>query len=312
MKKSYFPVYWCFAIVVGFYLLLSPTAEAQVVKVDSTSNWRKAFKAGLNLNQASFSTNWKAGGVNSIGFNAFLNYKANYKNGKRSWDNEIDMLYGMVNNQGQGYRKTLDRIFLDTKYGYSVSKNWDIFTAVNLLSQFAKGYKYTKDANGVEQPVLISDAFAPTFITSSWGAEYHPVEYFKVRVSPFAPRVTILGNNNGQYAAVDPLRPYGVLLNESTRYEWLAFQMLAEFNKDIAPNVNLKWRYILFANYETLEWKKVDHRLDVNLTAKVNKFINVSLGGIMLYDYDQDASVQYSQAFSLGVLYTFQNFQDKK
>ncbi|NOT74293.1 MAG: DUF3078 domain-containing protein [Cyclobacteriaceae bacterium] len=285
---------------------------AQNIKVDTTSKWKKAFKAGLNLNQAAFSSNWKAGGVNSFGFNALLNFKANYKNGKTSWDNEIDLLYGMVNNGGQGYRKTVDRIFLDTKIGHALSDKWDLFFAANVVSQFAKGYKYVKDVNGIEQGQLISDSFAPTFLTASIGAEYHPVEYFKVRLSPFAPRVTFLGNNDGRYAAVDSIRPYGVDVGRSTRFEWYAFQMLAEFNKDIATNINLKWRYVLFANYETLEAKKIDHRVDLNLTAKVNKYINVSIGGIFLYDYDQDADAQYSQALSLGILYTFQNYEEKK
>src|SRR5204863_9167577 len=120
------------------------TLQAQVVKIDSLGHWRKAFKVGLNLNQASFSSNWKAGGVNSIGFNTFLNFKANYKKGKVSWDNEFDLLYGMVNNQGQGYRKTLDRIYFDTKYGHALSDKWNMFVAVNFLTQFAKGYKYIK------------------------------------------------------------------------------------------------------------------------------------------------------------------------
>ncbi len=285
---------------------------SQVVKVDSTSNWKKAFRAGLNLNQAAFSSNWKAGGVNSFGFNALLNFKANYKKDKASWDNEIDLLYGMVNNGGQGYRKTVDRIFLDTKYGHATSRDWDLFVAANMVSQFAQGYKYVKDAAGVEQGLLVSDAFAPTFITATVGAEYHPTDYFKVRFSPLAPRVTILGKNDGRYAAVDSIKPYGVEVGHSTRFEWYAFQMLAEFNKDIAKNINLKWRYVMFANYQTLEAKKVDHRVDLNLVAKVNKYINVSIGGIFLYDYDQDASAQYSQALSLGVLYTFQNFEEKK
>ncbi|MEJ0033171.1 MAG: DUF3078 domain-containing protein [Bacteroidota bacterium] len=91
-------------IIILFFISIS--AEAQVIKVDSLSNWRKSFKAGMNLNQAAFSGNWKAGGVNSFGFNALLNYKANYKKDKNSWDNEIDLLYGMINNSGQGYRKT--------------------------------------------------------------------------------------------------------------------------------------------------------------------------------------------------------------
>ena len=246
---------------ISLVIILSMTGrdlEAQIIKLDSTSNWKKAFKSGLSVNQSAFSSNWKAGGVNSFGFTGLLNFKANYKKGKSSWDNEIDLLYGMVNNQGQGYRKTLDRIFLDTKFGQSLSEKWDAFVALNAVSQFAKGFKYVKDVNGVEQEQLISDSFAPTFITYSLGAEYHPVDYFKVRFSPIAPRVTLLGNNDGRFSAVDPLKPYGVTLGNATRFEWYAFQMLAEFNKDIATNVNLKCRYVLFANYQTLEANKIN------------------------------------------------------
>jgi hypothetical protein len=297
----------------GLIIAILPLAAgAQVIKVDSLSPWRKAFKMGINLNQASFSSNWKAGGVTSFGFNGLLNYKANYKSGRNSWDNEIDLLYGMVNNAGQGYRKTLDRIYLDTRYGYQIAPKWDLIVAANLLSQFAKGYKYVTDANGVEQGQLISDSFAPAFITFNLGAEWHPSKFFKMRFSPIAPRVTLLSNNDGRYAAVDLVRPYGVEVGKSTRFEWAAFQMITEFDKDIATNINLKWRYILFANYQTLEANKVDHRVDLNLTAKVNKYVNVTLGGIFIYDFDQDISPQFSQAFSLGVLYTFQNFEDKK
>lgn len=286
-------------------------ANAQVIKVDSTSNWKKTFRAGLNINQASFTSNWKAGGVNSFGFNAFLNYTANYKKGKNSWDNQFDFLYGVVNNQGQGARKTLDRIYIETKYGRELNEKWSFTSSLNLISQFAKGYKY-ETVNGIEERSLISDFMAPAFITSAWGLEYHPVEYFKVRFSPFSPRVTIVSDNNGRFNAVDPVKPYGVEVGNSTRYEWLAFQMQAEFNKDIAKNVNLKWRYVMFANYETIEPKTIDHRLDLNLVAKVNKFVNVSIGGILLYDFDQDSGVQLSQAFSLGVLYSFQNWEEKK
>ncbi len=294
-----------------FILALASTAQAQIIHLDTTSNWKKAFKAGLNLNQASFSSNWKAGGVNSIGFNTFLGYRANFKKNVHSWDNEFDFQYGMVNNAGQGYRKTLDRAYLDTKYGRAIGKKWDLFVALNFLSQFAKGYKYEKDALGVERSFLISDMLAPAFVTSSWGLEYHPVDYFKVRFAPFAPRLTVVRQNDGRYAAVDSIKPYGVEVGKDTRFEWLAFQMMAEFNKDIAKNLNLKWRYVMFANYETLELKTIDHRLDLNIVAKVNQFINVSVGGILLYDFDQDSGAQLSQAFSLGVLYSVQNFKDK-
>jgi hypothetical protein len=293
-------------------LLFYFVSSAQVIRIDSTTHWKKAFRTGLNVNQASFSSNWKAGGVNSIGFTALMNYKANYKKDRTSWDNEFDFLYGMVNNAGQGYRKTLDRIYMETKYGYDVNAKWSFTSSLNFFSQFAKGYNYAKDVNGVEVGTLISDFFAPAFITSAWGLEYHPVDYFKLRLSPFSPRVTIVSDNNGRFDSVDPVKPYGVPVGEATRFEWLAFQLQADFNKDIAKNLNLKWRYVMFANYETLSLETIDHRLDISINAKVNSFISVTLGGILIYDNDQDADVQFGQAFALGIAYSFQNFEEKK
>ena len=295
-------------ILILSLVLLSISVRSQIVRIDSGSNWRKNFKAAINLNQASFSSNWKSGGVNSIGFNTMVNYKANYKSATTTWDNEIDFLYGMVNNAGQGYRKTLDRIYLDTKYGTKLNDKWDMFVATNFLTQIAPGYKYSLDPSGVEKATRISGFLAPGFLTTSFGFEYRPKKYFSLRLSPFAPRLTFVKNSE-DYTAVDPIAPYGVKVGESIRYEWLSAQVLADFNKDIATNINLKFRYMMFANYETLSLKTIDQRLDLNLTAKVNRFINVSIGSILLYDLDQDSDLQLSQAFSLGILYTFRNFE---
>ena len=292
------------AIILSTFVL---TSQAQVIKVDSLTHWRKAFAAGLNLNQSSFSSNWKAGGVNSFGFNAYLNYKANYKNDKNAWDNEIDVLYGMVNNAGLGNRKTIDRIFLDTRYGRAINAKWDYSASTNFQSQFAPGRDYA-----ILGEPLISDIFAPAYITAAFGVEYHPVSYFKMRLSPLAPRVTIVNDVNRFYDAVTNPTPYGVNPGESTRFQWWAFQLFAEFDKDIAKNFNLKCRYIMFMDYRTIELNRIDHRLDLKLTAKVNEFINVSFGGIAMYFHDQDQDVQISQALSLGVAYAFQNFADKK
>jgi hypothetical protein len=199
----------------------------------------------------------------------------------------------------------MDRIFLDTKYGYELSKNWGLFTALNFMTQFSEGYNYNDDGT----KTLISDLFAPAFITSTWGFEYHPVPYFKVRISPFAPRLTIVTDPTRFTKSVGP-EPYGVDSTKTTRFEVLAGQILAEFDKEIMKNVNLKWRYLMFVNYETLEGKTIDHRLDLDIIAKVNKYINIGLGGILLYDYDQDSGVQLSQVFSFGFLYTFQNYDE--
>jgi hypothetical protein len=299
MKK--FSILWAFACLVSAFPIASYGQEPSAQP--DTLTWKKKLNFSVNLNQASFSSNWKAGGINAFGFNSLFNYQANYKQDRTSWDNDIDLAFGFVNNSGLGYRKTIDRIYLDTKYGYELGDIWSLFGSLNFLSQFSNGYNYTDDG----QSLLISGFFAPAFITAAVGLEYHPVEHFTVRISPFAPRLTIVQDPARFIAGVGP-EPYGVVPPETVRYEWLGAQILAEYDKQIYENINLKWRYLMFANYETLEARRLDHRLDVDFVAKVGKYINVGLGGILLYDYDQDSEAQLSQIFSIGFLYTFQNY----
>ncbi|MFD1872646.1 DUF3078 domain-containing protein [Hymenobacter bucti] len=271
--------------------------------------WRKSLSTALSFQEATLSSNWRGGGVNSFGLNALLNAHANYRQGIHSWDNEADFLYAFVANQGQGYRKSLDRLFLDTKYGRALNPHWDVFVSLNLLTQFAPGYRYNDDANGQQQAQLLSSTFAPAFLTMAYGFEYHPTTYFKVRLAPFAPRLTFVGRPERFVAALGDT-PYGVHLGHTTRWEVLAAQILAEFDKNIATNVNLKARYVLFVNYgQDLALRRVDHRVDASLSAKVNRFVNVSLTGILLYDYDQDRAVQYSQGLTLGVTYTARGYK---
>lgn len=293
-----------FLCALCFVMACSTSAFSQEPATQpDTLIWKKKLNFSVNLNQASFSSNWKAGGINAFGFNSLFTYQADYKEGRNTWDNDIDLAFGFVNNSGQGYRKTIDRIYLDTKYGYDLGGDWSLFTSLNFLSQFSNGYNYTDD--DVEQ--LISGVFAPAFVTGAVGFEYHPVEHFKLRLAPLAPRLTIVHNPERFINTVGP-EPYGVKPPNSTRLEWLGFQLLAEYNKQIYQNINLKWRYVMFANYETLEPKKLDHRFDLDFVAKLGKYVNVGLGGILLYDYDQDSSAQLSQVFSIGFLYTFQNY----
>lgn len=301
-------------VVLVAFFATNLQAQDETEKSDTTY-WKKDFRGGISFNQASFSDNWTGGGVNSIGLNAFLNYKANYKRGVHTWDNEIDLAYGVLKNEGQSSRKSVDRLFLDTKYGRALNKKWDFYTSLSFLSQFAEGFNY----DAIEDPVtgetsdlLISNLFAPAFITSSWGFEYHPVDYFKLRLGPFSPRITVVSDDDvaptGEEDGV--LTRYGVEDGDNIRTEWLAFQMTADFNKDIAKNLNLKWKYILYANYEELAFDQIDHRLDVALTAKVNNFVDVGLGAIMIYDADQIDEVQFSQSLTLGIVYTFKNYEE--
>src|SRR5690554_714307 len=93
----------------GALLLSCQTLLAQVenagdsnpqVMIDTA--WTTAFSAGLNFNQSAFSGNWKSGGVNSVAFSSIIAGRANYLKDRITWDNEMELLFGIVNNEGEG------------------------------------------------------------------------------------------------------------------------------------------------------------------------------------------------------------------
>jgi hypothetical protein len=105
---------------------------------------------------------------------------------------------------------------------------------------------------------------------------------------------------------------YGVEIGETVRTEWLAFSLLADWNKQLSENLAIKMRYQMFANYETIDFETIDHRLDVALIAKVSNLINVSLTSLTIYDIDQDRKIQFSQGLALGIAFKRGNFPEKK
>ena len=280
----------------------APTPSGQPTKTAAADSvpryWDTHIKAGLNANEALLSKNWKSGGTSSLGVSLLFNGQAHYQRGIHNWSGEADFLYaGQYTDDETGYRKTNDRLYIDTKYGYDLSKKWGLFTALNLLSQFAPGYNY----DGDNHATFISSFLAPGFFTSSTGVEYHPNDRFNLRLSPTAPRVTLVRQPDRFRHPADTTI-YGVSPGHSAYWQF-GFQALAQLNQSLGENANLNLRYVLFVDYAHLTLRETSHRMDLTLTAKVNKWLNASLGGIVLYDYNQDKRFQYSQNLALGILF---------
>ena len=274
-----------------------PAAAQTAPPADTLRYWDTHLKAGLNANEALLSKNWKSGGTSSLGASLLLNGTAHYQRGHHNWQGEADFLYaGQYSADGTGYRKTNDRLYLDTKYGYDLTPKWGLFTALNLLTQFAPGYNYDSDG----QATLISSFLAPGYVTSSFGAEFHPNTRFNLRLAPLAPRVTVVRQPDRFRHPADAT-VYGVVPGRSTFWQ-VGFQALAQLEQPLGPNASLKARYVLFIDYARPRPVDTSHRLDLTLTAKINSLLNVTLGGIVLYDYNQDQGLQYSQNLALGIV----------
>jgi hypothetical protein len=299
MKHFLVSIFFTFGFIIGGWAQVDDTPLlADTVAADTV--WKTNFSVGLNFNQAAFSDNWTGGGVNSVAFSSFLLYQTSYKNGPWSWNNLVDLLYGVVNNSGEDFRKSQDRLLLDSKVGHDITEFWNAYASINFLTQFAPGYRYVESANGGEEALKISDFLAPAFLTFSFGAEYIPNENFTLRLSPFSPRFTFLSDSLLYLNTIDNTN-YGVERGENFRAEWLAAQIIAAWNKDLTETISLQTRYLLFANLETLSFEKIDHRLDLTLIAQLTEYINVNFSAIAIYDFDQSEDIQFSQLLGVGI-----------
>ncbi len=274
------------------------TLEPALVKA-KINYWKTKATVGFNANQASFSDNWGGGGVNSVAIGGLLNHKAEYSKESYSYTSEVIMQYGKVKNKDQLQKKTNDRIYWDNKAAIQLSKNWYFFASLNFVSQFDKGFAYSKDANGNEQAKLLSRFMSPGYITESLGFEYKPSKTFSTRIGTGTARQTFVLDTT--IYKTNP-KNFGVPVGSTFRNE-LAFQIVSNFEKEVVKNTIVRAKYNMFIPYDN--FGHIDHRLDVVVTAKVNRFMNVSLTGVGLYDRDMDSKIQTSQALALGLSFTF-------
>ncbi|MCU0446029.1 MAG: DUF3078 domain-containing protein [Microscillaceae bacterium] len=305
-KITSFFVFLIFGLIHSTALAQSDSTKAR----SDTSYWQKSFSGGLNFNQASFS-NWVGGGANSMALGIVVNARALYMKEKWSWDNTADLQLGYVYQAGVT-RKAADQILLNSVAGYKIASKWDVFMSGNFSTFFAPGYLYGGKKDGTGGDSLVSSFMAPAQLALAWGVAYKPNDWFSLRISPFAPRFTFLMNDevrpiiNGQRT-----KAYGVEADRNVRTEWLAFQLQAALNKDIAKNIKLNILYQMYANYETLSFDQIDHRLNLSIAAKVNNYISTTFGVIMLYDKDFSDKLQLQQTLGIGFLYNVSTFKKK-
>ena len=280
-------------------ILFNPITLKPVTVNAKINYWKTKTSVGINVNQAAFSDNWNGGGVNSFALGGLINYKAEYSKESYSYVSEVILQYGKIKNKSQLQKKTTDRIYWDNKAAIQLSKNWYFFGSVNFESQFDRGFAYSKDGKGNEIEKLLSKFMSPGYLTESVGFEYKPSKFFSTRIGTGTARQTFVLDT-----ALYRTNPnnFGVVKGKNFRNE-LAFQVVTAYEKEIFTNITLKTRYNMFIPYDN--FGHIDHRLDINMIAKINRAMNVSLTGVGLYDRDTDRKMQGSQTLALGLTFIF-------
>jgi len=279
------------SLIVG--LLLMTTAFSQE-KADTTY-WIKGGSFTANFTQVSF-TNWSAGGMNAIAGVTKAQFFANYKKGNLTWDNIIDLGYGLSKVDTLSLKKSEDIIDVQSKLGIKASDKLSYSGLLNFKSQFAPGYSDQYNQN------KISNFLAPAYLTLAFGMDYKPNKKLSFVLAPVTGKMTIVNDPNLQ-------GNYGVEVGKSTRMELGAF-MKAALNTEIVKNVGLLSELGLFSNYlDHPENIDVDWKVSVNM--KINKSLSANINTHLIYDadivdkVDNVAKVQFKELFGIGLNFKF-------
>lgn len=266
----------------------------KTTKEEQTPNWKKGGMASSTFSQTSLS-NWSAGGDDAISSNALIDLYANYSKKNNSWENKLKMEYGLMKQDGQSVRKSIDNLEFASKYGYKASKNWYYSALLGFQSQFAKGYDYS-DTEGVED-IKQSNFLAPAYITLSLGMDYKPNDTFSAYLSPVTGKLTIVADEDLSDAGA-----FGVNPGDTFRTEFGAYTKFS-YKKDIMTNVNLQSTLALFSSYKT--FGNVDTNWDIAINMKVNKLLTATVNTSLVYDDDVLTKVQFKEVIAVGLAYKF-------
>ena len=302
---------------------------------DTTQGWRKGGVISVNATQTSLS-NWASGGQNSIAFNATLNLFANYRSGKNTWDNTLDLGYGMSRQDKHGdFIKNDDRIDFSSKYGYEAYKSLYYAALVNFKSQMDNGYNYTSDTTKEK----ISAFLAPAYLMGAIGLDYKPNNYFSAFLAPVTVKYTIVNDQDladagafGVDAAeyVDITDENDVVVSrklvksgKKSRGEFGGYLRIVfsknDFQTEWLKNFSITSKADFFSNYANNP-QNIDVSWETQIAMKVNKYISFNVQTHLIYDDDikiadgtnadgttkmVGSKVQFKEIAGIGIMCTF-------
>jgi len=252
--------------------------------------WKNQVVGNLNLTQAQFD-NWAQGGENTLAWQLNLNSAFVLDQQRFNWATTGKLSHGQAKIGDIEARKSADEFRVESVYLYKLGDYINPYVSGLLQTQITKGYQYVED-----ERFPVSNFFDPGYITLSAGVGYEPVPYLKTRLGA-ATKTTI----TREYAVGLTDDPTTDTI-EKTDTEFGALSV-TELRKPLSENILLTSKLDLFSNLESL--KQVDVRWDTILSAKISRYIDVSLNVELFYDSNISPRRQLKQLLALGLSYTF-------
>jgi hypothetical protein len=269
---------------------------------DTAKIWKIVGKSALNFSQVSLS-NWSEGGIGSMAGTFIFGINANNKQNRHIWDNSFSFEFGMTKNNNESARKSIDQIYLSSKYGYLLHGPWFLSALLDFRTQSAKGYNYPNNVN------YISRFMAPGYLNFALGFDYKPKTNVSLMLSPISAKMTFVMDDS-----LSNIGAFGVDPGNKYRAELGGYVKFAYIQKSLLKNVDLETRLDLFSNYFHHP-QNVDINWDIKFDMKINKFMQASFGTTLKYDDDikyvdsarivHGPRTQVKQFLGIGILFIF-------
>ncbi len=305
-------------LVIVFFVSTYGLGFAQATEPADTSYWQKGFIGTASFTQVSLS-NWAAGGQNSISLGGYMTTFANFAKGKDSWENYLEMGYGLIKQGDVEFQKTNDKINIVSKYGRKISKTDDghlfFSSLIDFRTQFAPGFSAPGETE------YISKFMAPGYVLAATGIDYKVSPNFSINYAPATGKFTIVNDERLANAGAFGVTPAeyaadGVtILTEGRKFRAeLGSFLKINFKKEVVSNVNVETRLEMFSNYLNKP-QNIDINWENIILLKINEWLVTSFITQLIYDNDIDIAqfdeagiqtgagprVQFKQLFGIGL-----------
>ncbi|MFW5793438.1 MAG: DUF3078 domain-containing protein [Bacteroidota bacterium] len=303
-------------IILTLALLISLSANSQVTDAEETlkeipaeepiEGWTTEGMFSVGFSQVSL-TNWAAGGQNSLSGNGLISLSVKYGNKLLSWDNSLDIGYGMVKQGKDALIKTDDKIDFASKFGLRASEKWDYAGLLSFKTQMTPGYDYPNDT------VKISNLLSPAYLIGALGMDYKTSGSLSVFIAPLTGKITIVND-----PVLSEAGAFDVTPGENHKSEFGGY-LKTTYKLEITEDMSFKTKLDLFSNY-----LEKPQNLDVNwetlLIMKVTKYISVSFATHLIYDENIEIGIdtdddgepdkygprtQFKQLLTVGFTFNF-------
>jgi hypothetical protein len=269
---------------------------------DIPEKWKNSGNALFLVNQSSFS-NWTSGGQSSISGTLKIDYNFNYSDNGWDWDTKVISHFGLNKISGSDFlKKTDDRIEINSvlgkKFNNDIIGRWSYSSFFNFQTQFAKGYRFGRDANGNPNRTEKSRFFSPATVQLGVGMYWKKSKDLWVNVAPMTGKLILVNrrftenlNENQTY--------FGVKKGGNSRFE-LGASIRSYYKSEIFENVTMENRLSLYSDYLDRP-QNIDFDCTFNFIMKVNQYVSTNLIFQFVYDDNEIRRVQVREVLGVGL-----------